>query len=380
MDDTDNKISMLDFHESDKLEKTSSKSWKSKGKSNKDESEDISFSQLEVMANRKKIKKSTEASEKSKARSIAVDDNAKRTLSSSSSSSITVASRNEEKQKRKERQVMKENGNDYIRREKSELLYKFSKINLKGKWSSLKLDMNNSLEEIKNEYERVRSEIQNERSVAFLKRMLLLGVQGIEMMNNRFDPLGMDLDGWSEALGYSLENQEYDEVLAELYEKYKGVGNMSPEVKLIFMIISSATMFTITKKITKMESSNSFMNMIGSMMGKGQQQPPPPQQHVYQQPVYQKPAFETSYGGEAQTGTETSEDHMPSKLQGPNKIVNENDRLDLENILKTMNERKNSAPQAETDNMSATEELLRSIPIAKKKGRGRPRKNALAVN
>ena len=108
--------------------------------------------------------------------------------------------------------------------------------------------MNNSLDEIRNEHERVRNEIQTERSVAFFKRMLLLGVQGIEMLNNRFDPLGVDLDGWSGAMGYSMENQEYDEVMAELYEKYKGRGQMSPEMKLIFMIISSATMFTISKK------------------------------------------------------------------------------------------------------------------------------------
>ena len=82
------------------------------------------------------------------------------------------------------------------------------------------LKLKQFIDEIKNEYERVRNEIQTERSVAFFKRMLLLGVQGIEMMNTKFDPLGVDLDGWSEAMGYSLENQEYDEVMAELYEKY----------------------------------------------------------------------------------------------------------------------------------------------------------------
>jgi hypothetical protein len=63
---------------------------------------------------------------------------------------------------------------------------KFNKLNIKGKWSSLHLDMNCTLDEIRNEFERVRNEISNERSVAFFKRMLLLGVQGIEMMNIQF--------------------------------------------------------------------------------------------------------------------------------------------------------------------------------------------------
>jgi hypothetical protein len=256
------KSSILDF-----LSKDDKKTKESAGA--KVESDDISLSELEVMANKKKIKKH---SEKSLSEVNPVPDPKEKTDVSSSDNPVTKRSTSsdsidEKRQRRKEKAVKKENKDDAIRKEKSELLYKFSKVNIKGKWSSLKLDMNNSLDEIKNEYERVRSEIQNERSVAFFKRMLLLGVQGIEMMNTRFDPVGVDLEGWSEAMGYSLENQEYDEVLAELYEKYKGSGNMSPEVKLIFMIISSATMFTISKKISAMDSSNGFMNFIGNMLG-----------------------------------------------------------------------------------------------------------------
>ena len=113
--------------------------------------------------------------------------------------------------------------------------------------------MDCSLEEIKNEFDRVTNAIKVDRSVRFMKKMLLLGVQGVEMLNNKFDPVGVDLDGWSEAMGYSMENEEYDEVMAELCEKYKGRGQMSPELRLVFMIVSSATMFTISKKISKLE-------------------------------------------------------------------------------------------------------------------------------
>ena len=249
--------------------------------------------------------------------------------------------------------------------------------------------MNSSLDEIKNEYERVRSEIQNERSVSFFKRMLLLGVQGIEMMNTKFDPLGVDLDGWSEAMGYSMENQEYDEVMSELYEKYKGRGQMSPEVKLIFMIISSATMFTITKKITKLDSNNAFKSFLGGLMGgnKGvsipqqqqqqqyQQQQQQQQQQQYQQQQYQQQQYQQqqyipnpSELRNMRETTDTSDDNIPSRMNGP-----QNDNIDIENILKTMNDRKREKEKHEVTETS--DDILKSIPIGQKRGRGRPKKS-----
>lgn len=335
------------------------------------QSDDISISQLEIMANKKKLTKkhTTEFSDgsvgnvgnaggvyKSPERNNDDYDYAheKKYARSSSLKSSSSDSYDRDRSKRKERDIQRENRNDHIRKEKSEYLYKFNKLNVKGRWSSLKLDMNSSLDEIRNEYERVRNEIQSERSVAFFKRMLLLGVQGIEMLNTKFDPMGVDLDGWSEAMGYSLENQEYDEVLAELYQKYKGAGEMSPEVKLIFMIVSSATMFTISKKITKLDSSNAFSNMIGSLVSKA----PPPQQSVPQQ----------YYGDD---DSETSEDFTPSKMREPHSGgLNTTDKLDISQILKTMNERKIERAQDED-----SDDVFKSIPMQNKaKRRGRPKK------
>jgi len=231
----------------DKLSLTSSSSFKSsKKRSSKGqvESEDISLSQLELMANKKKIAKPIDnisiVSKKNTSIHEEVHKDYKKTSikSSKSSSSSSRSSDDTRQKKKKEKLVSRENQNDTIRKEKSEFLYKFNKLNVKGKWSSLHLDMNCSLDEIRNEYERIKNEISTERNTAFFKRMLLLGVQGIEMLNNKFDPVGVDLDGWSEAMGYSMENQEYDDVMAELYEKYKGRGQMSPELRLIFMICS----------------------------------------------------------------------------------------------------------------------------------------------
>jgi hypothetical protein len=368
------------------------------------ESEDISLSQLELMANKKKLNKPDEISIVSKKDAytdqVKLNEPQRVSLkrSTTSSSSTSSSSSDSTKQKlRNERAIQKENRNDVIRKEKSELLFKFNKLNVKGKWSSLRLDMESSLDSIKNEYERVRNEIQTERSVAFFKRMLLLGVQGVEMLNTRFDPLGVDLDGWSEAMGYSMENQEYDEVMAELYEKYKGRGQMSPEMKLIFMIISSATMFTISKKITKMDSSNAFASLIGSFVGKGQPQQMSQQQmqqQMYeqqmqqqmQQQMYEQQMQQQMYNQRMQQNsipnptdlmaskrdiiTETTEDIRPSKMKDPEIFQ---DDIDLNNILKTMKERKREKERVEITETS--DDILKSIPMTQKRGRGRPKKN-----
>jgi hypothetical protein len=355
-------------------------------------SEDLSLSQLELMANKKKLNKQNEElslhlSSKKEGSSYKINSNKEerkhKSVSSSISSSSSSISTGDTKQKRrKEKAIIKENRNDEIRKEKSEFLFKFNKMNVKGKWSSLHLDMNSSLDDIKNEYERVRNEIQTERSVSFFKRMLLLGVQGIEMMNTKFDPLGVDLDGWSEAMGYSMENQEYDEVMAELYEKYKGRGQMSPEVKLIFMIISSATMFTITKKITKSDSNNALKNFIGGLMGGSKQQsqqapqqyqqPQQAPQQYQQQPKYQYNIPNPSDLRNVRENTETS-DGGPSRISGPNSNYISSDGIDIENILKTMNDRK----KEKMEQTETSDDIMRNIPIGTKKNkRGRPPKKA----
>jgi hypothetical protein len=193
--------------------------------------------------------------------------------------------------------------------------------------------MNNSLEEIQNEYDRVVNAIKVDRNVKYLKRMLLLGVQGVEMLNTRFDPFGIDLDGWSESMSYNMDLQDYDEVMAELYEKYKSVGNMSPEMKLIFMIVSSAAFFTISKKITKLDTGGGFMNFLGNLMPK-QQAPPPQQESIpvpQQQPLFNSPKLQPQH-----SVAETTEDNTPSKLQDPQKLQ---DTITLNNIMETMKKR-----------------------------------------
>lgn len=390
------------------MEDNDRNSWSSKkstrsNRSKKDlDSVEISLSQLEMMANKKKLnKKGTEISvseivserlDHGNGHNANIEPSRPRTRTRDSFSSVSSSSESMDKVKRRQKVVSRENKDEDIIRQKCEYLYKLEKIYSRPNMKGLRMDMSNTLEEIKGEYYKITNDMKTERSVAFFKRMLLLGVQGIEMLNTKFDPLGVDLDGWSEAMGYSLENQEYDEVLAELYEKYKGAGQMSPEMKLIFMIISSATMFTISKKITKMDPASMLKNLMGnvgqtqSSVPQYQQQVnlPPPQQHFQQTYIPTPQHLNHSHATYRSERTETIDDMGPSKLRAPSGIHNMDDNIDINNILKTMNDRKREKDK-DLEKLLDTDssDVFKSIPLnMNKKGgkaRGRPKKNTVVA-
>ena len=79
--------------------------------------------------------------------------------------------------------------------------------------------------------------------------MLVACVSGVEFLNKKFDPFDLELDGWSENV---MENQEdYDTVFEELFQKYRSKVNVAPEIKLMFMIGGSAMMFHLSKSMFK---------------------------------------------------------------------------------------------------------------------------------
>ena len=77
----------------------------------------------------------------------------------------------------------------------------------------------------------------------------MAGVTGLEFLNNRYDPMGAKLDGWSESI---MENiNDYDDVFEELIEKYKTSIESPPEIRLLLMLGGSAFMFHLTNQFFK---------------------------------------------------------------------------------------------------------------------------------
>lgn len=209
----------------------------------KQDSVEISISELEGIANNLKMKEEIE-----RERTARINDESSRHSVKSSRSSNN--SKEKTNGKRYSKQVKRENKDADIRRQKMDILYKISQINMTYKKNSV-VSMDNTLDDIELELDRMTKDINNVKGIDVCKTMLMLSVQGLEMANNRFDPIGVDLHGWSESLAYSMQNKDYDEVLSELYQKYASDAKMMPELKLLLMLAGSAAMFAWTKRITK---------------------------------------------------------------------------------------------------------------------------------
>jgi hypothetical protein len=109
--------------------------------------------------------------------------------------------------------------------------------------------MSSNLDDIKFEYERMKKQRDVDKSIKFQRKILMAITSGIEFVNNKFDPLSVKLDGWSESIYENLH--EYDDIFEELHEKYKSKMKVAPELKLMMMVGGSAFMFHLTNTLFK---------------------------------------------------------------------------------------------------------------------------------
>ena len=112
-----------------------------------------------------------------------------------------------------------------------------------------RLNVYSSIEDLRTEYKRVTYGIEIEQSVKFSRRALVACVTGLEWLNKKYDPLSLELTGWSETIMESLD--DYDPVLEELAVKYKNSMQMAPEVKLIMMLAGSGFAFHLSNSMFK---------------------------------------------------------------------------------------------------------------------------------
>ena len=133
-----------------------------------------------------------------------------------------------------------------IKMKKIELLRKLSEIKSKGYQLSKSYDFNSSIEEMEYEYELLRSFADKRNGIRLYKNILLNATSVVEFFNDKYDPFSFKLSGWSEHM--SVEVDSYDDVIEELYEKYRGTGKgMAPEIKLLLLIMASASAFHFSK-------------------------------------------------------------------------------------------------------------------------------------
>ena len=114
------------------------------------------------------------------------------------------------------------------------------------------LTMRDTLEDIQLQLETMKRQVETEHSIAMQRRLLMTTVSTMEWLNGTYDPVGMDLDGWSESIMRDLD--EYDNVFEKLHDKYKDRVACPPEIQLMLMLGGSAFMFSMTKTMSKAQA------------------------------------------------------------------------------------------------------------------------------
>lgn len=195
---------------------------------------------------------------------------------------------------------------DEERKKKIDLINKLNRLETKGYTLSKHFSMDNNIEEIQLEYDRLVDAKNLEGSIRFQRQCLMGVVTGFEFLNGKFNPADWQLDGWSESVHENIE--DYDEVFEELYDKYKGRGNMPPEAKLLMSLVGSGFMFHMSNSFFRQkmagigpsdvfknnpdlarqfaaaaanQAGSGFGNFMGAAMGMPQQQ----QQQSQPQPL-----------------------------------------------------------------------------------------------
>jgi hypothetical protein len=176
-------------------------------------------------------------------------------------------------------------------RRKRELLIKLVALENKGVELTKKFSLKSKFEDIEFEYETQKKNLETEAGVKFQQKALMAFVTGVEFLNNKFDPVGAKLDGWSESVMDSIN--DYDNVFSRLYEKYASRTELAPELELLMTLVASGFMFHLTNSFFKsnmpvmnniMQNNPDIMKNIAEAMSKSQASAPAVQQRPPEQP------------------------------------------------------------------------------------------------
>ena len=227
------------------------------------------------------------------------------------------------------------------KKEKIEFINKLQRLESKGFPVTRHYTLDNSLDEIKQEYLRLVDARNMEASLRFQRQMLMGVITGMEWMNNKFDPFDLKLEGWSESVHENVE--DFDEIFEELYDKYKDRGKVAPEVRLMMALAGSGFMCHVSNSFfrQKMPSMDDvlkknpelarqmaaaaaqqvgpgFGNFMGAAMpGNGPQGPTPMPAPFSQPPAYQAqgPPQQQQPQGPMSTGAFMQSSRVPNMPQ-----------------------------------------------------------------
>jgi hypothetical protein len=133
------------------------------------------------------------------------------------------------------------------RRKKRMMIKKLEDWYEKGTIKNIsRFNMDSNYEEVEDEYEGALEDKRKKDSIKLQGWWFTTVVNTIEYGNAFLNPFDLNLDGWGEQVSEDLDS--YEEIFAELHEKYKG-GKMAPELSLLLRLGFSAAVVNMSNKM-----------------------------------------------------------------------------------------------------------------------------------
>lgn len=136
-------------------------------------------------------------------------------------------------------------------RKKQEYLTKLRRLENDG-LRGQRMTMQNSLAEIKAEYDNLTDSKNLEASIRFQRNALMTFVSGVELVNDKVGhklPIKPRLKGWSESVHTNIG--DFDDIFEELYDLYKDKAKVHPLLRLVGTLGVSATMYHLTNSMAE---------------------------------------------------------------------------------------------------------------------------------
>jgi hypothetical protein len=106
-------------------------------------------------------------------------------------------------------------------------------------------DLDSNYEEVEDEYESAMEDKRKKDSVKLQGWWFMTFINSMEYANAAFNPFDLNLDGWGEQVSEDIDS--YEEIFAELHDKYKG-GKLAPEISLLLRVGFSAAVLNFSNK------------------------------------------------------------------------------------------------------------------------------------
>jgi len=141
--------------------------------------------------------------------------------------------------------------------EKQKMLIKLGELKQAGIPLSQNYSLNSDYSTMKMEYD-LRTRVKSKsNAIQWMSSVLYAIVSGVEIANDTYNPFDLKFNKqWSASVSNDIKN--YYEVLGDLYDKYTSDKKMSPECKLVVMLLCSAV---------SIQMQNGIRTMIPKMSG-----------------------------------------------------------------------------------------------------------------